>query len=204
MSLQVVYVLTNSAMPNLVKIGMTELQDVNLRLGQLYTTGVPFPFELAFACKVTNAAEVERALHKAFAPNRVNPKREFFSIHVDQAIAILKLLHVDDATQEIEAMTSGVLLEEVQAAEQYKARRPNLNFAEMGIPLGAMLHFVDSDATVTVASHRKVLLNSAEMSLTAATRELLGLDYNVAPNPYWVFNGKSLREIYDETYVDES
>jgi len=52
MALQVVYVLTNPAMPNLVKIGMTELQDVNQRLAQLYTTGVPFPFELAFACKV--------------------------------------------------------------------------------------------------------------------------------------------------------
>jgi len=204
MFLQVVYVLTNPAMPNLVKIGMTELQDVNLRLGQLYTTGVPFPFELAFACKVTNAAEVERALHKAFAPNRVNPKREFFSIDAGQAIAILKLLHVDDATQEIDAMASGVLAEEVQAANQYKARRPNLNFVEMGVPLGAALHFTDGDATVTVSSNRKVLLNGAEMSLTAATRELLDIDYSVAPNPYWTFNGKSLRDIYDETYLGEN
>ena len=52
MQLQVVYVLTNPAMPNLVKIGKTELQDVNIRLAQLYTTGVPFPYDLAFACKV--------------------------------------------------------------------------------------------------------------------------------------------------------
>jgi len=202
MSLQVVYVLTNPAMPNLVKIGKTELQDVNLRLGQLYTTGVPFPFELAFACKVANAAEVERALHKAFAPNRVNPKREFFSIDAGQAIAILKLLHVDDATQEIEAMASGVLQEEVQAANQYKARRPNLNFVEMGIPMGSILHFVEGDATVAVASERKVVLNGVEMSLTAATRDLLGLDYSVAPNPYWTFKGQSLRDIYNQTYVD--
>ena len=69
MSLQIVYVLTNPAMPGFVKIGKTFIEDVSVRLQQLYTTGVPFPFDLAFACKVPNADEVERALHRAFAPN---------------------------------------------------------------------------------------------------------------------------------------
>ena len=204
MQLQVVYVLTNPAMPNLVKIGKTELQDVATRLAQLYTTGVPFPFDLAYACKVPNAGEVERALHRAFAPNRVNPKREYFSIEADQAIAILKLLHVEDATNEISSMASTIPDEEVQAANQYKARRPNLNFTEMGIPVGALLNFSESDATVTVVSDRKVYLNGEQLSLTAATRQLLQLDYSVAPAPYWTFEGKSLSDIYNETYVQES
>jgi hypothetical protein len=204
MQLQVVYVLTNPAMPNLVKIGKTELQDVNLRLAQLYTTGVPFPFDLAYACKVPNAGEVERALHRAFAPNRINPKREYFSIEADQAIAILKLLHVEDATNEISAMSSTIPAEEVQAANQYKARRPNLNFSEMGIPVGALLTFSESDATVTIASDRKVFLNGEQLSLTAATRQLLQLDYSVQPGPYWTYEGKSLRDIYNETYVQDS
>lgn len=204
MQLQVVYVLTNPAMPNLVKIGKTELQDVATRLAQLYTTGVPFPFDLAYACKVPNAGEVERALHRAFAPNRVNPKREYFSIEADQAIAILKLLHVEDATSEISAMASTIPDEEVQAANQYKARRPNLNFVEMGIPVGAVLNFSESDATVTVVSDRKVYLNGEQLSLTAATRQLLQLEYSVAPAPYWTFEGKSLSEIYNETYVQDS
>lgn len=204
MQLQVVYVLTNPAMPNLVKIGKTELQDVNVRLAQLYTTGVPFPYDLAFACKVPNADEVERALHKAFAPNRVNPKREFFNINPDQAIAILKLLHVEDATVEIANMASTIPDEEVQAAKQYKARRPNLNFAEMGIPTGSVLHFTESDATVTVANDKKVYLSGEQLSLTAATRQLLQLDYSVQPGPYWTYEGKSLRDIYNETYVQDS
>lgn len=68
MTLQIVYVLTNPAMPGFVKIGKTYLDNVNQRLGQLYSTGVPFPFELAFACEVPNATEFERALHVAFAP----------------------------------------------------------------------------------------------------------------------------------------
>jgi hypothetical protein len=204
MQLQVVYVLTNPAMPNLVKIGKTELQDVATRLAQLYTTGVPFPFDLAYACKVPNAGEVERALHRAFAPNRVNPKREYFSIEADQAIAILKLLHVEDATNEISAMASTIPDEEVQAANQYKARRPNLNFVEMGIPVGALLNFSESDATVTVASDRKVYLNGEQLSLTAATRQLLQLDYSVQPGPYWTYEGKSLSDIYNETYVQDN
>jgi hypothetical protein len=203
MPLQVVYVLTNPAMPGFVKIGMTCGEDVGVRLSQLYSTGVPFPFDLAFACKVPNAEEVEKALLRAFAPNRPNPKREFFKIDAEQAIAILKLLHVEDATDEIAAMQSAVPAEEVEAAKQYKARRPNLNFKEMGIPEGSVPNFTESDATVTVTGDKKVQLNGVEMSLTAATRQLLGLDYSVAPGPYWTYDGRLLRTIYDETYSVE-
>ena len=41
----IVYVLTNPAMPGLVKIGMTDRDDVQRRMSDLYTTGVPLPFE---------------------------------------------------------------------------------------------------------------------------------------------------------------
>ena len=33
-----------------------------------------------------------------------------------------------------------------------------------------------------------------------ATREILDLDYSVAPGPYWSYQGRVLTEIYDETY----
>lgn len=204
MGLQIVYVLTNPAMPGLVKIGKTLAEDADARLAQLYTTGVPFPFEIAFACKVPNAAEVEKALHRAFAPDLVNLRREFFSIEPDQAIAILKLLHVEDATAEVSDKPSIVPVEDVEAGKQYKARRPSLNFKEMGIPEGAVLAFVDGDATVAVTGERRVTLGGQEMSLTAATRQLLDVDYNVAPGPYWTYQGKLLRHIYDETYGQDA
>lgn len=200
MSLQIVYVLTNPAMPGFVKIGKTFIEDVSVRLQQLYTTGVPFPFDLAFACKVPNADEVERALHRAFALNRANPKRELFNIEADQAIAILKLLHVEDATAEIVAMPNSIPKDEVEAATTYKKRRPPLNFREMGITMGSVLHMLDSDATVTVCADRKVQFNGEEISLTAATTKVLGLEYAIQPTPHWTFEGKSLQAIYDETY----
>ena len=203
MSLQIVYVLTNPAMPGFVKIGKTFIEDVSVRLQQLYTTGVPFPFDLAYACKVPNADEVERALHRAFAPNRANPKREFFNIEADQAIAILKLLHVEDATAEIVAMPNSIPKDEVEAATTYKKRRPPLNFREMGIAMGSVLQMLDSDATVTVCADRKVQFNGEEISLTAATTKLLGLEYSIQPTPHWTYEGKSLQAIYEETYVRE-
>ena len=200
MELSVVYVLTNSAMPGLVKIGYTTQEDANTRIGQLYTTGVPVPFKLEFACKVQNADEVEKALHVAFAPNRINPKREFFQIDAEQAIAILRLLHVGEATEEVESQPSPVDAQSKAAGELLKARRPNLNFHEMGIPNGAELRSVQSNSVAIVESERTVLFDGEEMSLTAATRKDLGLDYNVAPGPRWTYNGVLLRKIYDDTY----
>lgn len=200
--LSVVYVLTNPAMPGIVKIGRTSQDDAKTRIDQLYTTGVPVPFTIEFICKVPNSEEVEKALHIAFAPHRINPKREFFSIASSQAIAILKLLHVHDATSEVENQATTVNIEqsEVDAGTQLKKRRPNLNFTQMLIPPQSILTCKVNAVTVVVLDARKVSLNGEEMSLTAATKKALGNDYNVAPNPYWSFEGKSLQEIYNETY----
>ncbi len=149
-NLNIVYVLTNHAMPNLVKIGYTTQGDATTRIAQLYTTGLPFPFDIAFACKVPNAEEVEKALHMAFGPYRINPKREFFEIDPAQAIAILKLLHVEEATDELFTQPQVIDPQSIEAGKQYKARRPNLNFEEMGIPISSELQSVHSDAFVTV------------------------------------------------------
>ncbi len=187
-------------MPSLVKIGWTESDDANSRIGQLYSTGVPVPFKLEFACRVPNGVEVEKALHIAFGPYRINPRREFFKIEAEQAIAILRLLHLEDATVEVAAQPAGVDEQSIAAGEQLATRRPNMNFEEMGIPIGSELRSVDGDFSVMVATPRKVRLGDEEISLTAATRRLRQLDHNVHPAPLWTYNGKLLREIYEETY----
>lgn len=199
-SLNIVYVLTNSAMPGLVKIGYTTQDDANSRIGQLYTTGVPVPFELNYACKVQNAEEVEKALHVAFSPQRINPKREFFKIEPEQAVAILKLLHTEDATAEIEQQPTTIDQESVIAAEQLKSKRPNMNFLEMGIPIGAELHSVHGPFVVTVIAAKKIRFNNEDVSLTAATRQVLGIEHSVQPSPHWTYQGKLLKDIYEETY----
>lgn len=101
----IVYVLSNDAMPGIVKIGMTLRNDVTSRMKELYGTGVPLPFNLEYACSVESSKcwEVENALHTAFEPYRVNPNREFFRINAKQAVSILKIIDTnsDDLTDEI-------------------------------------------------------------------------------------------------------
>jgi hypothetical protein len=197
----IVYVLTNAAMPGLVKIGMTDDQDANSRIGQLYTTGVPLPFEVQYACRVDNPLEVEDALHVAFAPQRINPKREFFRIDPTQVIAIMRLLDKPDATAEIARQPTGVDEASMAAAAQAKARRPNLDFLEMGIPIGSILEAVSKpDITVVVVSAKKVKLGDEELSLSAATQQALTINYAVRPAPLWKYQGRLLSEIYEETY----
>lgn len=200
-----VYVLTNPVMPGLVKIGCTDADDAAARIAQLYTTGVPVPFQIEFAARVDDILAVESALHRAFAPNRINPKREFFRLEPDQPIAILKLLHVQDATQEVSSGTDAATdAQSKAAAEQQRTRRPNFNFSEMGIPPGSQLQSTHDDTAVTVVDNRRVLLGGDEMSLTAATKRVMGIEYHLAPGPYWTFEGRVLRDIYEETYPDES
>lgn len=198
----IVYVLVNPAMPGLVKIGRTSRENTAIRLSELYTTGVPVPFELKFACRVQNHEEVELALHKAFGPQRINPRREFFQIDPEQAIAILRLLHTEDATAEIAAQTTDIDEQSLAAADVLRARRPNLDFYEMGIPNGAILECPAKGVSVIVIGPKKVRLGDAEMSLTAATRQVLQLEYSILPSRHWMYNTQLLREIYEETYTD--
>lgn len=202
----IVYVLTNPAMPDIVKIGMTSRESMDARLRELYNTSVPVPFECEYACKVRNYQEVERALHLAFQPYRIHPQREFFRINPEQAIAILRLLdRGSDITQEVSNEISNDLTEQDRAAgeQMKKMRRPSLNFLELGIPIGSQLQFIEDDREViaVVSGEKKVLVNGVESSLTAITRELLGLEYSVQPSPYWRYNGKKLLDIYNEKYV---
>ncbi len=201
---QIVYVLTNEAMPNLVKIGKTTRKDVKTRMSELYSSGVPYQFECVYAVEVNDCSTVEKALHVAFNPNRVNPKREFFSIDPEQAIAILKLLGTKDVTPMLNSdLNSNVSATELEAVKQAKKKRPNINYFEMGLEKGTLMTFAnDSEITVTIASEKKVIYNEEEMSLTRATKELLELDYAVQPTKYWLVDGKNLRDIWRETYVD--
>jgi len=204
---QIVYVLTNPAMPGLVKIGKTTQLEVEDRMKQLYGTGVPVPFDCAFACQVKDASEVERSLHFSFGNSRINPNREFFKIEAERVIAILKLLKVDDITTEFEKqLDADVAVADKQSATTLKrAMRPKMNFVEIGIPIGAELQFKDGDTTVKIVSDKKVEYKGEICSLTVVTRKVLNLpeDYALQPSPYWLYNGRTVRDIYDEFHSSE-
>ncbi|MGB0343128.1 MAG: GIY-YIG nuclease family protein [Parvibaculales bacterium] len=199
----IVYLLTNPAMPGLVKIGKTTRDDPQLRMGDLYTSGVPLPFDCELAVQVEDESAVEAALHQAFEPDRVNPRREFFKIDISQAEALLRLLGTADVTPEITEQNDADS-ESKSAAEQYKKRRPPLNFIEMGIEPGSVLHFTRGEETVTTIDGRRVMHNGEETSLSLLTGQLLDSKWYVAPTPHWRYDGRLLREIYNDTYPQEA
>lgn len=199
-SLGIVYVLTNPAMPGLVKIGKTSRGSVDARLNELYSTGVPVPFECAFAGKILDESKVERAFHKAFGPYRINPSREFFQIEPEQAIALLELMVTEDVTPQLQAEADLVDIGAEDGVKRLKARRPVQNYIEMGIPVDSELLFSDEVTTCKVISGRRVFYQGEDYSLTALTQKLLETNNPLQPSPHWTFNGRRLSDIYDETY----
>ena len=208
----IVYVLTNPCMPGIVKIGMTERKNIEARLKELYTTGVPLPFDCKFACNVkkNECAKIEKALHTAFAPQRVNANREFFRIIPDQAIAILELFQHEDVTAEVSKEIEDELTPEDKAAqEKSKTKRPALDFYEMGLNEGDVLIYKHNETiTCSIKDNRHVSYNGETCSISPLTASLLGGSAKyVQPTPHWIIkdSNRLLSDVYDETYpIDDS
>lgn len=202
----IVYVLTNDAMPNMIKIGMTLRESVEQRVTELSRqTAVPLPFKVAVARAVDDARRVEQALHVAFGPDRVNPRREFFNISPVRAIAIINAIPGQDLTPGTEEAVEKALEAAdpaIMAASRdfQRKRRPPLNFFEMQIPLGSLLVHIESGETATVVEPRRVSFREETMGLTRAQKLVTNAEYNVAPASHWLFNGLPVSKYYDDTY----
>lgn len=85
MSSGFVYVLTNEAMPGVVKIGKS-IRHPRERSKELDTTGVPVPFDLVFAIYVDDVDAFERQVHDELSLFRVRDNREFFHRSAKDAI----------------------------------------------------------------------------------------------------------------------
>jgi hypothetical protein len=83
--LGVVYCLSNPAF-SYVKIGKTNGKSAEDRAKELHTTGTPTPFTVLFAKRVINSSLVENEIHEHFKEYRVNKKREFFNVPVNQVL----------------------------------------------------------------------------------------------------------------------
>ena len=198
----IVYILTNPAMPGIVKIGKTT-RGMDARLNELYSTGVPLPFECAYAARVGDETQVERAFHQAFGPYRVNPKREFFNIEPEQAIALLELMAQEDLTPAIQKEAENVDRDAKASADRFKRqRRPPLNYIEMGIPIGStLLYEGDGMTTCTVIDGRHVEYQGQIYSISKLTAELRNTPGRPIRGPsHWSFNGCLLDAIYEDTY----
>ena len=83
---QWVYILSNPSLPKeYLKIGYTKLEP-EVRAAQISSaTGVPTPYKVEWAYKCFNGELVERMTHNKLKTFRVNNRKEFFHISLEEA-----------------------------------------------------------------------------------------------------------------------
>lgn len=90
-----VYVITNKAMPGLVKVGYST-KDPVLRAGELDGTGMPHPYRVAFDALVAQPRDIEQSVHAKL--RHVKEGKEWFRCDVALAVqeiraCALEILH---------------------------------------------------------------------------------------------------------------
>jgi hypothetical protein len=191
-NLDIVYIFTNEAMPGLCKIGYTTRNDVKERAKELYTTGVPYPFQIHYACQVTNGKNVETILHKLFAEYRINNNREFFEADPERVKLALQLTNPTEITpKETEYLTTEEI-KEIQNVE--KKRLSNFTFEQADIPIGSTLYFSrDLNITCIVYSNNTVMFDDQVLTLTEAARNTGLIPYYELQGPkFWLYEDELL------------
>ena len=82
-----VYVITNSLMPGVVKIGFSR-KEASLRADELRSTGSPGKYEVEYEVLVEEPFEIEQQVHAVFSAVRVD--LEWFKLDVGVAISGIK------------------------------------------------------------------------------------------------------------------
>ena len=104
---QYIYILENDTMPGLVKIGFTKNKPSE-RVKQINAaTGVALDFDVKYQYPCFNAHDLEKEIHIYLESQgfRVNKKKEFFNITVDQAISVIERIGEPYKMQEQEDAT---------------------------------------------------------------------------------------------------
>ena len=170
MSKGFIYIMTNPALKDMVKIGYAS--DVETRRKQLSTTALPYEYEV-YATYETSGNLEDKKLHKMIDnlnPDlRVTSNSEFF-----------------------------VKKKKKKKKKKQKVRRPPVNFKKCGIPVGARLVFVDDpNVVVTVVDERKVSYKEEITSLSAISDSIKG--YSTSGPYMFTYKGKRVSEIAHET-----
>ena len=198
----IVYILQNDAMPGLVKIGRTS-SDLESRIRQLDSTGVPLPFRCFYAAEVQNGSKVEERLHEAFGDTRVRERREFFRVAAHRVKAALDLAALKDVTPGREIETESGDAAALARNEDRTERAARLKFSMLGIKPGEILKFTRNEKiTCTVVDDSTVNLFGENLSLTPATLKALektGVTWKSAQGSnYWMHGEMTLQEIREQ------
>lgn len=86
-----IYIMSNPVFGDgRIKIGKSKSDPSSFRKDELYSTGVPEPFQLEYFAFVENYDSVELEVHKRLNDNRPNKDREFFTTTIIDAINTIR------------------------------------------------------------------------------------------------------------------
>lgn len=187
-----IYIMTNPALENMVKIGYAK--NVEQRRKQLSTTALPYDYEI-YATYETPGNLEDKKLHKLIDnlnPNlRVSKSREFFIMTPEDAYELLEAIATISGSKD--------KLQKIKSFKPKQVRkRPSINFYACGLKKGDELVCVeDPTIKVVVDSEHKVLYKDVLTSLSAIMSDIKG--YNVAGPLYFTYNGELLTDIAERT-----
>jgi len=206
-----IYILTNPAFPDYVKIGYAD--DVKKRVDTLNASdAVPFAFRIYGTYAVENRLE-DRAVHDLLdkinpglrSTDNINGKkriREFYALSAEDAFSILSSIaafsgHADRV--KLHKLTASQLKDEEMAREieeANKQRAENFRFSLCDIKKGEFIEWhTDESLKFEVASDRKVKYKGKEWSLTPLAKEITGKPWALAGPKYFKYKGEYLNDI---------
>ena len=199
---KIVYILTNEAMPDTIKVGITD--NLDRRVRELDNTSTPLPFECYYAVEVENASVIEKKIHEGLDDKRIRQNREFFNATPEQAKAILEIAELMGGKNITPTEDVVETAQDKQALDNERKRRGNIDyFGILGIAKGTTLTFSkDKSITCETADDGKVIFRDKETSLSGSALTVtneMGYDWGrVQGSGYWCYNGKTLRDLVTE------
>lgn len=197
-----IYILTNPAFPQYVKLGYAK--NVETRLKTLNaSSAVPFAFRLYATYEVSKKL-TDKGLHKLI--DQLNPDlrtidevdgkkrvREFYAMSREDAYSLLESIAKISGT---ERKLKKIAPSSSEAKDEKKAkedRQGPLKFSECDIPVGSKLQFArDKSIEVEVVDDRHVEYKGEVTSLSRVAQTLLKRKYNVQGPAYFEYKGKLL------------
>lgn len=207
----VIYILTNPAFPEYVKIGYAN--DLERRMKDFnQNEALPFAFRV-YAIYEVYERLTDKKLHDLI--DTLNPdlrtvenfdgkerKREFYAMSKEDAYKLLeciaKISGTEPRLKRMKPTGHEVLDEQVAQEVEENARRSPLRFSMCGLKQGDFVTFKnDESIKVKIADDRHLEYNNEIMSCSALARKLLGLPDNavLAGTDYFMYDGMALPDL---------
>ena len=190
----IVYVLSNEAMEDYIKVGKTGGDSTASVLGRMRdlgrATGVPRPFTCEYAAVVNDYEKVEAAIFRIFRHNRVQGKEFLQDVNSLQVKAVLELLNP------VEVTPGGTDGEEDLDGSATEGKRASFKFAMAGVSLGESIEWAsDSSIVATVVGASQVDYGGDNFALSRITAMLLNRKQPHVgyAEQYWLFKGRTLQ-----------